>query len=192
MFCMRFTSSRAIPSLRRFSVTVMSSATVTVPSVATSHPGISSLRISTSATSMVTGVPSTLIASEPSFSSAMISAWLSAAIAAATAFIILPCFGPSFLKSALMHFTSTPSSLPTNLISLTLTSERMSCDISAICCLAFSLETGIMSVCSGWRTFMFTLRRNESTSDVMVWARFIFCSRSLSIRLSSAIGYDAI
>ena len=49
IFWMRFINSRATPSAFSSSVTVMSSATVSFPSEATSHPGMSSEVISKSA-----------------------------------------------------------------------------------------------------------------------------------------------
>ncbi len=185
---MRFTSSRAIPSRLSASVSVTSRATVTDPSLATSHPGISSLRISTSDISTITGFPAIASSVEPFFSSSIICCWDISEIACATAFINLPCFGPSFLKSAFIRFTNTPSSLLTNFISLTLTSDNINGATASISSRCSVVLTGIIRVCSGWRTLILTLRRSDRTIEVIIWARFILRSRALSITLSSAVG----
>ena len=67
-------SSRAIPSFRSSSVTVMSYATVSRPSLPTSQPGMSSDRISTSASSTLASSPLMLKVKFPSFSSRLMSA----------------------------------------------------------------------------------------------------------------------
>ena len=90
IFWMRFINSRATPSARSSSVSVMSSATVSLPSDATSHPGMSSEVISKSA-----GV--TVIFSAPRSSTvwAAASIWAirsceNSAVMAAICFMYLP------------------------------------------------------------------------------------------------------
>ena len=87
---MRLINSRATPSARSSSVTVMSSATVSLPSEATSHPGMSSDEISKSA-----GV--TVICSDPRSSTVSGAASICAmrscensAVMAAICFMYLP------------------------------------------------------------------------------------------------------
>ena len=141
--------SQAIPSRRSSGVTVTSSAMVSAPSLATSHPGISSEIISTSARSMTAGAPLRSSVSEPLRSSSAM-AWLSRFLtASATAFMFLPCFGPSFLKSGLTRFTSTPSSLPTTLMSLTLISLMTRSLTASSAARCESSATGIITVDSG-------------------------------------------
>ena len=125
VFWMRLTSSRAMPSWRSCSVMVMSSATVMLPSFATSQPGMSSEMISTSSRLTCASIPSTCVLKMPSRSNAMICGCDIDVRTCASPFIILPYLGPSFLKSGLTRFTRIPSSLLTYLISLTLTSLRM-------------------------------------------------------------------
>ena len=102
MFCMRLISSRAMPSFFNSGVSSTSRATVKLPSLLTSHPGISSEMMSTSAASTVTGLPSTSNDMEPSFSSDAISSWDKPLILAATPFMSLPNFLPMTRK---LHFT---------------------------------------------------------------------------------------
>ena len=146
---MRFTSSRAMPSRRNSSLTVMSSATVSEPSLATSQPGMSSEITSTSESSTTASSPLTVNANLPCFSNSIMSCCDIAVICAARSFIILPNFGPSFLKSGFTFFTSTPSSLPTNLISFTLTSFLISALIASTLFFCASLITGTIIIASG-------------------------------------------
>ena len=177
MFWMRFTSSRAIPSLSSSSVSVMSKATVRLPSLATSQPGMSSLITSTSARSTVMGVPATSNVACPVFSKAIMSGCSICDRAAATAFMFLPSFLPSTLKSGLTRLTRMPASLATSFTSLTLTSPLMSSATASRAAFCLSSTTGTMMLMSGWRTFRFCLRRRASTIDVVSCAS---CMRSSS------------
>ena len=109
-----------------------SRATVRFPSLLTSHPGISSLIMSTSVASTTTSSPSTFMAMLPLFSSPAISSWLRASITEATPFIIFPNFLPMVLKLHFTFFTSIfePS---TKSSSLTLTSFIISSLTASIC-----------------------------------------------------------
>ena len=185
---MRFTSSRAMPSRRSSSVTVMSRATVRLPSLATSQPGMSSLMTSTSASSTVAIWPSTSMSSLPSFSNWAIVGWSRLVSLAARAFMILPYFGPSFLKSGFTRLTRIPASLPTSLISLTLTSFLTRSATASMFSRWLSSSTGTMMACSGWRTFRFCLRRSDSTIEVMSLAACMRCSSCLSIMAGSHLG----
>ena len=73
----------------------------------------------------------------------MMSACAIVVSALARFFMILPYFGPNFLKSGFTRFTSTPSSLPTSFISFTFTS------LSTSPLTAFIVSSGIMIVFSG-------------------------------------------
>ena len=173
-----------MPSRRNSSVTVTSSATVSLPSLATSHPGISSLKISTSAASITASAPSRFSTYFPFFSSSAIASCDIPATAAATAFICFPNFGPNFLKSHFTFFTNTPAAPSTNLTSLTLTSFIIKFFTASIWAFCSSSTTGTMIHCRGWRTLIFTLRRNANTIDVTSCAIFIRASSSLSMLFS--------
>ena len=103
------------------------------------------------------------------------------ATAAATAFICLPNFGPSFLKSHFTFFTSTPAAPSTNWISFTFTSFMISAFTASMWARCSSSTTGTMMHCKGWRTLMFTLRRKANTIEVTSCAICMRTSSSLSI-----------
>ena len=128
---MRLMSSRAIPSRRRSSESSTSRATVRLPSLLTSQPGMSSEMISTSVASTLMGCPSTSKPMLPSRSSWAISAWERVFILAATPFINLPNFLPMTRKLHFTFLTRSPSP-STKLSSFTLTSLLMSAATASI------------------------------------------------------------
>ena len=87
---MRFINSRATPSARSSSVTVMSSATVSLPSDATSQPGMSSEVISKSAgvTAIFSAPRSRIVSGAASISA--IRSCVNSAVMAAICFMYLP------------------------------------------------------------------------------------------------------
>ena len=189
-FCTLFINSRAKPSLRKSSVSSTSSATVRFPSLATSHPGISSLMISTSAASTTSVSPSTFISSFPLASSSAICSCVSPFIYVATPFISFPYFLPIVRKLHFTFFTNMP--IPsTKFSSFTLTSLRIRSLTASICFFWASSVAGTIILCNGWRTFMLTFLRRANTIDVTFCAICIRISSSLSIYLSSATGYFA-
>ena len=175
-----------MPSCLSSSVSSTSRATVSDPSLETSHPGISSLMISTSANSTDRLLPSTMMPMVPFFSSSAICSCDKASIWAATPFISLPNFLPIVLKLHFTFLTRIPCP-STNFSSLTLTSLKIR-SLTASMYRFCSSVAGTMMLCRGWRTLMFTLRRRARTIEVIFWAISIRASRSLSIRLSSVTG----
>ena len=127
---MRFTISRAKPSRRKASSISKSSATVSVPSLATVQPGISSLTISTDSLSIVAGPSAKVSVKLPSCSKRAISACDKAPTASATAFIRLPNCLPITRKLHFTVFSSKSPSTKTN--SFTLTSSKISCCTASI------------------------------------------------------------
>ena len=164
----------------------MSNATVSAPSFATLHPGISSLMISTSLRSMRQDSPSTTTVSVPFFSSSAIWSWEIAVTTSFTAFINLPNFLPITRK---LHFTFFSSIWPsTKSMVLTLTSSSTSCCTASSRVRTKGSVTGMAMRCKGWRTMMRSFLRSESTSEVVCCANSIRASSSLSISCSSATG----
>ena len=170
-----------MPSRRSSSVTVTSKATVSFPSLATNHPGMSSLKISTSDASMMASAPSRFSVYLPFFSSSAMASCDISATAAATAFICFPNLGPSFLKSHFTFFISTPAAPSTNLTSFTFTSFMINAFTASMWAFCSSSTTGIMIHCNGWRTLIFTFRRSANTMEVTSCAICIRASNALSI-----------
>ena len=137
--------------------------------------------ISTSAVSITASVPSRFSVYLPFFSSSAIASCDISATAAATAFICFPNFGPSFLKSHFTFFTNTPAAPSTNLISFTFTSFIINAFTASMWAFCSSSITGTIIHCNGWRTLMFTLRRNANTIEVTSCAICIRASNPLSI-----------
>ena len=150
MFWMRFTMSRAIPSLRSSSVIVTSRATVILPSLATCHPGnvfryyfnIGKLNRSPDTVDVKLHRAVTFQCGD--IDPVTWSLWRRQRSS-------LPFrnFGPSFLKSGLTRFTSTPSSLPTYFMVFTFTSLSIKSAIDSIISFCASSSTGIINVDSG-------------------------------------------
>ena len=167
---------------------VTSSATVTPFAFATNQPSISCELMITSASAKI--VLFSLIKTDicPSFSKVAICCWSKAEMAAATAFISFPKRGPSALKSGFICFTSMPEPSSISSISFTFTSLLINSETAKISSFSESSKTGIIIFWSGWRTFIFSFCRNESTSDDIVCAFCILCSNFLSMNDASAFG----
>ena len=167
----------------------MSRATVRLPSLPTSQPGMSSLIISTSSTTIsgfsgISGISSTRL---PFCSNRAICSCVSASTAAATAFICLPNFLPMVRKLHFTFFTRMPA-LSTNFTSFTFTSWRKIFFTLSIAARWVASTGGIIRVCRGCFTLIPSLRRRASTMVVTRWATSIRCSRSMSTSDMSASG----
>ena len=151
---------------------------------------MSSLMMSTSATSTTTSLPSTTSLMFPLCSKSAMASWSSASICAAIPFISLPNFFPIVRKLHFTRFTSTPCP-STKLSSFTFTSLMMRSFTASICAFWAASTAGTIICCNGWRTLIFTLRRSANTIDVIFCAISIRASNSLSMQLSSATGNEA-
>ena len=176
-----------MPSRRRSSVTSTSSATVSAPSFATVQPGTSSLKISTSASSMSASVPSTCNVIVPFFSSSAICSCDISVTATLTLFMSLPNFFPRVRKLHFIFFTRIPSP-STNSSSLTFTSLRISCLTASMRDFMTSSAAGIAIFCNGWRTMIASFLRRASTIDDICCASFMRYSSSVSTAASSHSG----
>ena len=188
MFWMRLINSRATPSARSSSVRVMSSATVSLPSDATSHPGMSSEVISKSAgvtTICCPSISSTLSGADSISAMRSCENW---AVRAAICFMYLPYFGPSVLKLGLMRLVMMPVVCSMSSSSLTFTSFRIRLRTASMWRAMAGSSTGMRILVSGWRTLMETLRRRASTIDETRCASDIISSSDESMSRSSAFG----
>ena len=188
MFWIRFTNSRAIPSRFSSSVTVISIATVSFPSAATSQPGMSSDVMSKSAAVASIFTPSISAVHESVRSNCAMSACENPATSAEICFICFPYRGPNVLKFGLIRLVITSVVSSMNSSCLIFTSFRIKFLTASICSFSTGSSTGIRILLSGWRTLILTLRRSASTIDDTFWASAIFSSRSLFTSESFALG----